>query len=85
MQRYTDLVMCFKGRSNIIFVQQNLWGQICIHKVLYFVASAERLFSSWFIAHFFCCGLFHLHYSVQKDFLPSLCYFHHNVMHLFDY
>lgn len=73
MQRYTDLVMCFKGCSNIIFVQQNLWGQICIHKG--FVASAECLFSGWFIAHFFCRGLFHLHYSVQKDFLPSLCYF----------
>ncbi len=46
MQRYT--VMCFKERSNIIFVQQNLWGQICIHKG-FILCSEGRMLIFWLV------------------------------------
>lgn len=57
--------VCFRSA---IFVPQNLWGQSVFIRFLYFVASAERSFSSWFITRFVCQGLFHLQYEVQKDF-----------------
>lgn len=82
-QRYTDLVMCFKGRSNIIFVQQNLWGQICIHKGFIFRSECRTLIFQ----------LIHCSFLLLWSVSPPLCsserlltkslLFHDNVVHLF--